>query len=98
MEYNVESVESVGAQLKREKNLPLDYSSIFNSYVDAIRYINGTRSVHDERNLYKTCYVGQLISVYEDGVVHTYKVVESLTEGGMRDLAEITEQIDCGTY
>ena len=56
----------------RTGNFPLDRSSIFGSYEDALKYAQGDGS--DLRGLGKTSYVGQIIAVYEDDVVSVYKI------------------------
>ena len=56
----------------RTSNFPLDRSSIFGSYEDALKYAKGDGS--DIRGLGKTSYVGQIIAVYEEGVVSVYKI------------------------
>ena len=57
----------------RTNNFPLDRSSIFGSYEDALKYAKGDGS--DSRKLGKTSYVGQTISVYENGMVSVYKII-----------------------
>lgn len=57
----------------RTSNFPLDRSSIFGSYEDALEYAKGTGN--DERGLGGTSYVGQIISVYENDIVRTYKII-----------------------
>ena len=60
---------------QRVFNFPLDRSTIFDSYEDAVAYAKGDGS--DSRKLGKTVYLGQLISVVsEEGAsVKVYKVV-----------------------
>ena len=57
----------------RTSNFPLDRSSIFGSYEDALEYAKGTSN--DERGLGGTSYVGQVIAVYENELVRIYKIV-----------------------
>lgn len=68
---------------KRTGNFPLDYSSIFASYDDAVAYakLDGT----DSRSLGKTGYVGQIIVVYSDEEVAAYLIVAA---GKLMKLAE----------
>lgn len=54
---------STGVSFKRTNPLPLDKSSLFKSYEDAVKYANGEG---DERGLGKTAYVGQIIAVYNN--------------------------------
>ena len=69
---------------KRGFPQPLDMSSIFNSYEDALKYAQGDNSNPDSRGLQGTSYVGQIVTVYENGVVKTYYINEEriLTEIG----------------
>lgn len=61
----------------RTGNFPLDRSSIFGSYEDAMKYAQGDGS--DSRGLGKTSYVGQIIAVYENDVVDIYQITEGKT-------------------
>ena len=56
----------------RTGNFPLDRSSIFSSYNDAVLYASGTGN--DSRGLGKTSYVGQILTVYENDEVNVYKI------------------------
>ena len=56
----------------RTGNFPLDRSSIFSSYDDAVLYAIGVGN--DSRGLGKTSYVGQIITVYENDEVNVYKI------------------------
>lgn len=60
---------------QRVFDFPLDRSTIFDSYEDAVAYAKGDGS--DSRKLGKTVYLGQLISVVskENASVKVYKVV-----------------------
>lgn len=58
--------------LERTGEFPLDRSSMFDSYTDAAKYALGTGE--DSRGLGKTAYVGQIITVYENGNVDVYKI------------------------
>lgn len=60
---------------QRVFDFPLDRSTIFDSYEDAVAYAKGDGS--DSRKLGKTVYLGQLISVVneEEASVKVYKVV-----------------------
>ena len=60
---------------QRVFDFPLDRSTIFDSYEDAVAYARGDGS--DSRKLGKTVYLGQLISVVneEEASVKAYKVV-----------------------
>lgn len=55
---------------QRTGAFPLDRSSVFSSYADAAKYAAGAGD--DERGLGGTSYVGQTISVYNDGSVTLY--------------------------
>lgn len=54
----------------------IDITAMFNSYTDALKYAQQNRRNPDERRLYKASYVGQVITVYEDGVITQYKINE----------------------
>lgn len=56
----------------RTGNFPLDRSSIFSSYDDAVLYASGIGN--DSRGLGKTSYVGQILTVYENDEVNVYKI------------------------
>lgn len=58
----------------RTSNIPLDRSSIFGSYEDAMKYAAGDESNPDERNLVTASYIGQIITVYENDDVKTYYI------------------------
>ena len=58
----------------RTGDFPLDRSSMFSSYDDAVLYANGGK---DSRGLSGVSYVGQIITVYENGKVDVYKICES---------------------
>lgn len=55
---------------QRTGAFPLDRSSVFSSYADAVKYAAGAGD--DERGLGGTSYVGQTISVYNNGSVTLY--------------------------
>jgi hypothetical protein len=62
---------------QRQKPYPLDSTSIFSSYEDAVKYAKGDGS--DSGKLGGAAYVGQIISVYENGSVSVYKIEEDRT-------------------
>ena len=70
----------------RTGDFPLDRSSIFSSYDDAVLYAAGTGK--DSRGLGKTSYIGQIITVYEEGKVDVYKIGEN------RNLEHISDEDD----
>ena len=55
----------------RTGDFPLDRSSMFSSYDDAVLYANGGQ---DSRGLSGVSYVGQIITVYENGKVDVYVI------------------------
>lgn len=87
--------------MQRTRPAPLDRSSMFSSYADAIEYAKGPyiaegesrERAHDSRQLAGTSYIGQIISVYENDVVTVYKIdfdrTLKLIGGG---------DVDCGEY
>lgn len=57
---------------QRTGKFPLDRSSMFASYADAVAYAKGDGS--DSRQIGGTSYVGQIITVFADDVVTVYKI------------------------
>lgn len=74
---NFKSYTDWGTVIKRSNQTPLDMSSIFGSYEDAQKYAKGDGS--DKNKLGKTSYVGQTISVHENGKVDIYQIMEDRT-------------------
>ncbi len=80
---------------------PLDRSSMFASYDDAVEYAKGTyiadgestAKPHDSRQLAGSSYIGQIITVYENDVVTVYKIDFDRT---LKVLGGGT--VDCGSY
>lgn len=70
-----------GNTFVRTGAFPLDRSSMFSSYEDAVAYAKGDGS--DSRGLGRTAYVGQVISVYENGKVSVYKINEDRSLEGI---------------
>lgn len=64
---------------QRTGKFPLDRSSMFASYADAIAYAKGDGS--DSRAIGGTSYVGQVITVFENDVVTVYKINADRTLG-----------------
>lgn len=60
---------------QRTGKFPLDRTELFSSYEDAVKYAAGNREDPDSRGLCGTSYVGQTITVYENGVVNDYKIL-----------------------
>ncbi len=69
---------------QRTGTFPLDRTSMFASYDDAVKYAKGDTSDPDSRKLCGTSYVGQIITVFENDVVTVYKITadRSLVEVG----------------
>lgn len=59
---------------QRTGKFPLDRSSMFSSYADAVKYAKGDISDPDERGLCGSSYIGQQICVYENNTVTYYKI------------------------
>ena len=59
---------------QRTGNFPIDRSSMFSSYADAVKYAKGDSTDPDSRGLQGSSYVGQIITVYENDVVNVYKI------------------------
>ena len=70
-----------GNTFVRTGAFPLDRSSMFSSYEDAVAYAKGDGS--DSRGLGRTAYIGQVISVYENGKVSVYKINEDRSLEGI---------------
>ena len=64
---------------KRTGAFPVDLSSMFTSYADAVKYAAGDGS--DARGLGKTSYIGQPIVVSENDEVHMYIIKSDRTLG-----------------
>ena len=90
------------SMLQRKDAIPLDRSSMFSSYTDAVEYAKGLYkadgdrrpTAHDSRKLAATAYIGQILTVYENDNVSVYKIDFDRTLkiiGG-------TDIFDCGTY
>ena len=64
---------------QRTGKFPLDRSSMFDSYADAVAYATGDGS--DSRAIGGTSYIGQVITVFENDVVTVYKINADRTLG-----------------
>ena len=71
--------------LQRTAPVPLDRTDLFSSLADAIAYAKGDGS--DSRSLGGTSFVGQVLTVYENGNVNVYVITEG--EGGVKGLKEV---------
>lgn len=60
--------------LQRTGKFPLDRSSMFSSYEDAVKYAKGDTSDPDSRGLCGSSYIGQQICVYENDEVKLYVI------------------------
>lgn len=70
--------QALNKTFKRVESTQLmDATSMFNSYTDAVKYAKGNRRDPDERRFYKASYVGQIVTVYENGDITQYKINES---------------------
>ena len=90
---------------QRTGKFPLDRSSMFDSYEDAVKYAAGAKDANgnpaDSRGIAGTSYIGQLIVVFENDVVTVYKInadrsIEALTsESGVdADILELTTNLN----
>lgn len=92
---------------QRKNAQPLDRSSIFASYDDALKYAAYAGLSKDEqklldkdsRKLGPTAYIGQIITVYEDDKVDVYKINADRTlgeVGGVKadDFNELCEKVE----
>ena len=99
------SVQTQPNVQQRTKATPLDRSSMFSSYDDAVEYAKGPykaegerrASAHDSRKLAGTSYIGQIISVYENDHVTVFVINpdRTLKEVGGFDSFD---GVDCGVY
>lgn len=64
---------------QRTGKFPIDRSSMFASYDDAVAYAKGDGS--DSRQIGGTSYIGQIITVFADDVVTVYKINADRTLG-----------------
>ena len=64
---------------QRTGKFPLDRSSMFGTYADAVAYATGDGS--DSRAIGGTSYIGQVITVFENDVVTVYKINADRTLG-----------------
>ena len=88
--------------LQRATTAPLDRSSMFSSYTDAVEYAKGPYqadgerrpSSHDSRKLAGTSYIGQILTVFENDVVSVYKIDSDRT----LKLIGGVDIFDCGSY
>ena len=73
-----------GMSFQRTGKFPIDRSSMFSSYADAVKYAAGDATNPDERGLCGSSYVGQIITVFENDAVTVYKIEadRSLSEVG----------------
>ena len=59
---------------QRTNAFPLDRSTMFASYADAVKYAAGDTSDPDSRGLCGTSYVGQVITVFHEDEIATYRI------------------------
>lgn len=64
---------------QRTGKFPLDRSDLFSSYEDAVKYAAGNMDDPDSRKLCGTSYIGQIITVVENGNVSAYQISASRT-------------------
>jgi len=105
--YNTAHTESLSNQFKRTHNIPIDNSSMFSSLEDATEYARGKYQdtsrgdrypkAHDERGLAGVAYIGQSITVYENGIVKEYKICEDPTHKYLGILKENILEYTGGT-
>ena len=80
--FGIESRIAQPNVFDRTRAFPLDRSSMFSSYADAVEYAKGLYQgegdrrpkAHDSRLLAKASYIGQIITVYENNTVQVYKI------------------------
>lgn len=74
--YDINSINKLdwGMPFQRTSAYPLDRTLLFDSIDDATKYAKGNANESDKRNLQGVSYVGQVISVVEEGEVHVFKI------------------------
>ena len=94
-EYNINNVPTLDWALsfKRTGKFPLDLSSWFDSYADAVAYAKGDGT--DKRKLGGSRIIGQIISVVENNEVKIYKILADSTleeVGAGKGLGSVTAE------
>lgn len=94
-EYNINNVPTLDWALsfKRTDKFPLDLSSWFDSYADAVAYAKGDGT--DKRNLGGSRIIGQILSVVENDEVKIYKILADSTleeVGAGKGLGSVTAE------
>lgn len=87
------SLTSLPVVYKRLSPTPVDETSIFSSYADAVKYALGDGS--DDRGFGVVAYPGQIISVYENSKVSVYVVQEDKT---LKAVGSGVESLTVNTY
>lgn len=59
---------------QRTGAFPIDRTSLFGSYADAVKYAAGNADDPDSRGLCGSSYVGQTITVFENNVIDQYTI------------------------
>lgn len=77
---------------QRTGKFPLDRSSMFSSYEDAVKYAKGDITDPDERELCGSSYIGQLICVYENDEVIYYKINADRTLSSINSYVSATDE------
>ena len=86
MSYTYKGIDR-SAAMNRTGAFPLDEKSYFESSVSALAAARTAEAAGSTNTAY---YFGQLVTVVEDGVVKTYKIVPTLSgEAVVGDLAQI---------
>ena len=94
-EYNINNVPTLDWALsfKRTGKFPLDLSSWFDSYADAVAYAKGDGT--DKRKLGGSRIIGQILSVVENNEVKIYKILADSTleeVGAGKGLGSVTAE------
>lgn len=94
-EYNINNVPTLDWTLsfKRTGKFPLDLSSWFDSYADAVAYAKGDGT--DKRKLGGSRIIGQILSVVENNEVKIYKILADNTleeVGAGKGLGSVTAE------
>lgn len=82
--------------LERTDAFPLDRTSIWASYSDALKYAKADEKHPDARGLYGLSYIGQLLAVFENDKVKVYQItptrdLEYLATGS--DLNDVLQRV-----
>ena len=80
----IKGINQVGNSYQRKSAGPLDYYSLFNSLSEAKVYAKSS----------PVAYVGQIVTVVEDGIVKNYSIIN--INGDLEEVGKKLEWLDWG--